>query len=65
VVYRFLEFRGVGPKIASMPANILARHFKIPIADYYPIDISADVRVRRVFGRLGLCAPSATVDQLT
>ncbi len=64
LVYRFLEFDGVGPKIASMDANILAREFKIEFSDYFSIDISADVHVRRVFARLGLTRPDASVDQL-
>jgi endonuclease-3 len=64
VVYRFMEFEGVGPKIANMAANILARDFKIPFSDYYSIDISADVHVRRVFSRLGLCPADATVEQV-
>lgn len=64
VVYRFLQFEGVGPKIGSMAANILAREFKMPFADYFSIDISADVHVRRVFSRLGLCAADATVEQV-
>lgn len=64
VVYRFLEFDGIGPKIGSMAANILAREFKISFADYFSIDISADVHVCRVFSRLGLCAAKATVEQV-
>ena len=64
VVYRFLEFDGVGPKIACMAANTLARDFKIPFDDYFSIDISADVHVRRVFARLGLCAANSTVEQV-
>jgi hypothetical protein len=36
--------------VASMAANLLARHFKIPFADYFSIDISADSHVCR-----GLC----------
>lgn len=61
VVYRFLKFDGIGPKIATMAVNLLARNFKIPFADHYSVDISADSHVRRVFGRLGLCSPDADV----
>jgi endonuclease III len=58
VVYRFLKFRGVGPKLATMAANVLARDFKIPFSDYYSIDVSVDVQVRRVLFRLGLTSSS-------
>jgi endonuclease III len=47
-----------------MAANILAREFKIPFADYFSIDISADIHVRRVFARLGLCAADASAEQV-
>jgi len=64
IMRRFLEFEGVGPKIASMAVNILIREFKLPIQDRSYIDISPDIHVKRVFKRLGLINETATNNDL-
>ena len=64
VLSRFLQFRGVGPKIAHMAVNCLARELKVPLADYTAIDVSADVHVLRVFDRLGLTEEKPSKDEV-
>lgn len=64
VVYKFMEFKGSGPKISTMAANILARNFKISFSDYYSIDISPDVHIIRVMKRMGFVPKDASNEMI-
>jgi len=64
IVRRFLEFDGVGQKIATMAANTLVRDFRIPVSDRYSIDISVDIQIRRVFARMGFVPEDASTEYI-
>ena len=65
VICRFLEFKGVGLKIATMAVNILDQEDVFPKDfDRSAIDISPDRHVQRVMIRLGLISESPSVNQI-
>ena len=65
IIKRFREFKGAGVKVSTMAVNILRRRFKIPIKYLSGIDISPDVHIKRVMGRLGLVSVNASNDEIT
>ncbi len=64
IVNKFMEFEGVGIKIATMTANILVRQFGIKLSDYHYIDVSPDRQVRKVLQKIGLIKEKASADQI-
>jgi len=64
VIMRFLEFKGVGIKIATMAANLLVRYYKIPLKTRICIDFSPDVHVKRVYKRIGFISHEAQNEAL-
>lgn len=53
LVVRFLEFEGIGQKIANMAAMILVRDFGVCLQEYHFIDIPIDIHVKRTITRSG------------
>ncbi|MCX7169862.1 MAG: iron-sulfur cluster loop [Proteobacteria bacterium] len=64
MIYRLLQFSGVGQKIATMTANILVRHFHVQLTDKYSIDVSIDGLVPRVLKRVFGLSESADATEL-
>ena len=65
VICRFLEFRGVGLKIATMAVNLLDQEGIFPDNfDRSAIDISPDRHVQKVMIRLGLVNKAPTINQI-
>jgi endonuclease-3 len=64
VIRRFLEFNGVGIKIANMATNILTRDFKVLMQERSSIDIAPDVQVMKYFKNHGLLRPEASNEEL-
>ena len=65
VICRFLEFKGVGLKIATMAVNLLDQEGVFPKSfDRSAIDISPDRHVQRVMIRLGLVSDLPSVNQI-
>ena len=64
VIYKLLEFNGCGIKIATMATNILVREYGIELSDYFAIDISPDVHVKRIMFRLGLISDKNNVESI-
>jgi endonuclease III len=64
VIRKFLEFEGIGQKIASMAANILVRQYKIPLKNLSAIDISTDTHVIRMMKKLGFAPENASKEYI-
>lgn len=64
VIRRFLEFDGVGIKIATMATNILIRELGVELRDKSAIDISPDSQVMKYFIKQGLLRKEASIPEL-
>lgn len=64
LIKRFLQFDGMGLRIATRTANGLFRDFKIKLSDSSSLDVTPDLPVRRVFRRTGFINRHASDEEL-
>jgi len=64
LIKRFLQFDGMGLRIATRTANGLFRDFKIRLSDSSSLDVTPELPVRRVFRRTGFINRHASDEEL-
>jgi endonuclease III len=64
IIRRFLEFDGVGIKIATMATNLLLRKFRVAMTDKSAIDISPDSQVMKFFQQKKWLREEASIPEL-
>lgn len=64
LIKRFLQFDGMGLRLASRAANKLYRDFKVALSDASSLDITPEYYLRRVFMRTGFIGRHASDEEL-
>lgn len=64
LIKRFLQFDGMGLRLASRAANKLYRDFKVDLSDASSLDITPEHYIRRVFMRAGFIGRNASDEEL-
>lgn len=64
LIKRFLQFDGMGLRLASRAANKLYRDFKVELSDSSSLDITPEFYIRRVFKRAGFIGRNASDEEL-
>lgn len=64
LIRRFLQFDGMGLRLASRAANKLYRDFKVDLSDASSLDITPEHYIRRVFMRAGFIGRNASDEEL-
>ncbi len=64
LIKRFLQFDGMGLRLATRAANKLYRDFKVDLSDASSLDITPEYYIRRVFMRAGFIGRNASDEEL-
>lgn len=64
LIKRFLQFDGMGLRLASRAANKLYRDFKVNLSDASSLDITPEYYIRRIFMRTGFIGRHASDEEM-